>query len=92
MRKKKIAVYIVTCFVMLCIFFMPTKAEESKEDIFLAWMKEHRYTGGTFELEDDLYLTETIDWSGGRPSTYKRISYLCKRNAGYELFQSSSYD
>lgn len=89
MRKKKIAVYIVTCFVMLCIFFMPTKAEESYEDIFLAWMKEHRYTGGTFELEDDLYLTKTIDWSGGRPSLLKDVII---RTNGYHIYVKGTLD
>ena len=52
-------------------------------------MKEHRYTGGTFELEDDLYLTETIDWSGGRPSLLKDVII---RTNGYHIYVKGTLD
>lgn len=91
MLKKKIAVYIVTCFILLCTFLMPAKAEEiiDNEEAFLIWLKEHRFSGGILELENDLYLTGKIDWSGGRPDLLKDITI---RTNGYHIYVSGTLD
>ncbi len=94
MLKKRFAVYIVTCFILLCTFLMPLKAEgindrKTNEEAFLVWLKDHRFTGGTLELENDLYLTGKIEWSAGRPDLLKDITI---RTNGHHIYVSGTLD